>query len=293
MLGKKPSRTWQEAELRWLEEMQHKRSICTDIFRFEWLQKHLNNYALADITRDLIESVVKKRKEEGAKDSTINRYLALIRAVLNRACNHWEWIDKVPKISLKKENNTRIRWLKREEANLLIQFLPDHLADMVKFSLATGLRESNVTGLEWSRVDIRNKHAWVEGDQAKGKKPLSVPLNKDAMEVIMKQQGKNKKYVFTFRGKPVSRCNTKAWRKALNKAGITNFRFHDLRHTWASWHVQNGTTIQELFELGGWKSFDMVLRYAHLSSSHLKAAANRITGAEMVQVDFERGLKVG
>lgn len=69
----------------------------------------------------------------------------------------------------------------------------------------------------------------------------------------------------------------KAWRAALKRAGIKNFRWHDLRHTWASWHVQSGTSLQELQVLGGWSSFDMVLRYAHLSSDHLRSAAERIS----------------
>ena len=67
-----------------------------------------------------------------------------------------------------------------------------------------------------------------------------------------------------------------AWKRALRRAGIENFRFHDLRHTWASWHVMNGTSLQELMELGGWKSYEMVLRYAHLAPEHLAGAASRI-----------------
>jgi integrase len=66
------------------------------------------------------------------------------------------------------------------------------------------------------------------------------------------------------------------WRKALKRAEIESFRWHDLRHTWASWHVQNGASLQELQQLGGWASFEMVLRYAHLSSDHLKVAAERV-----------------
>ena len=67
-----------------------------------------------------------------------------------------------------------------------------------------------------------------------------------------------------------------AWKRSLAKAEITHFRFHDLRHTWASWHVMHGTSLQELMELGGWKSYEMVLRYAHLAPEHLADAASRI-----------------
>jgi len=92
-------------------------------------------------------------------------------------------------------------------------------------------------------------------------------------------------YVFVYGDHPVKECNTKAWKNALKRAGIKNFRWHDLRHTWASWHVQSGTSLQELQQLGGWASFEMVLRYAHLSSDHLKGAA--ITGTNLVH----RGLQ--
>jgi integrase len=75
----------------------------------------------------------------------------------------------------------------------------------------------------------------------------------------------------------VARCSTKAWKAALARAGIEKtFRWHDLRHTWASWHVQSGTPLQELMELGSWASYEMVLRYAHLAADHLQGAACRI-----------------
>ena len=77
-----------------------------------------------------------------------------------------------------------------------------------------------------------------------------------------------------------------AWKRALKRAGIENFRFHDLRHTWASWHVMSGTSLQELMELGGWKSYEIVLRHAHLAPEHLSDGAARIErGIEIVTND--------
>ena len=74
-----------------------------------------------------------------------------------------------------------------------------------------------------------------------------------------------------------------AWRKALIRAGIKDFRWHDLRHTWASWHVQSGTPLHELQQLGGWSNYETVLRYAHLSSEHLRMAAERIHDTKLSQ----------
>lgn len=91
--------------------------------------------------------------------------------------------------------------------------------------------------------------------------------------------------MFTFRGKPVTRANNHAWRKAVKRAGLTDLRWHDLRHTWASWHVQAGTPLAVLKELGGWASLTMVLRYAHLATEHLADHADRIAGPRLVRTN--------
>lgn len=283
MMGKKPDYTWSQAELRWLKEMSHKRSLHDDISNFEWLEKHLSNLSLNKITKDVIEQTACKKEDSGVKASTVNRMLALIRSVLNKACKQWEWIEQVPNIRLRKENNSRMNWLTREQASKLLLELPPHLRDMARLALSTGLRESNVRELKWSEIDLINKHIIVPPEKSKNKKALNVPLNHDAIQVIKERIGKHHIYVFTYNDKCVWQCSTRAWRKALKRCGLDEFRWHDLRHTWASWHVQSGTTLQELFELGGWSSFDMVLRYAHLSSKHLTEAANRISGAKMVK----------
>ncbi|MES2142124.1 MAG: site-specific integrase [Pseudomonadota bacterium] len=118
-----------------------------------------------------------------------------------------------------------------------------------------------MTGLRWQDAGLIKRHAFVRAAQSKSNKAIPVPLNSEAISIIRKQMGKHIKFIFTYKGKPIEQCNTKAWRKALKRAGIESFRWHDLRHTWASWHVQNGTSLQELQHLGGWSSFDMVLRY--------------------------------
>ena len=142
---------------------------------------------------------------------------------------------------------------------------------MATFSLATGLRAANVTGLTWEQVDLARKLAWVHADQAKARRAIAVPFNAAASEVVERQTGKHPVFVFTYEGRPVKQLATMAWYKALKRAGIEAFRFHDLRHTWASWHVQNGTPLHVLQELGGWETPSMVRRYAHLAANHLAA----------------------
>jgi len=184
--------------------------------------------------------------------------------------------DRCVSVRLLKEPTRRIRFLTHAQAAALLGELPDHLKDIVSFALATGLRAANITGLTWEQVDLALRQAWVHQDPAKARRAISVPFNKSALEVVIRQQGKHPAYVFTYEGNPVKQVSTLAWYKALRRAGIERFRFHDLRHTWASWHVQNGTPLHVLQELGGWETPAMVRRYAHLAAEHLAAYAGRV-----------------
>ena len=158
----------------------------------------------------------------------------------------------------------------------MLKELPTHLRDMATFTLATGLRAANVTGLAWEQVDLERKVAWVHPDQAKARKATAVPLNAAAIEVLARQRARHAERVFTYEGAPVRQLSTKAWYKALMRVGIADFEWHDLRHTWASWHVQAGTPLLALQELAGWESERMVRRYAHLAADHLAVYASHL-----------------
>jgi len=176
------------------------------------------------------------------------------------------------------EAEGRERSLSPEQANQLLAELPHHLRDMALFSLLTGLRQANVLGLESSRVDLDRGHAWIGSSMSKNGRPISVPLNSYAIEVLLRQLGKHSSWVFTYKGKSIATANTRAWRSALKRAGIEDFRWHDLRHTWATWHRQSGTPTHELQCLGGWRTASMVDRYAHMASDHLAESASRLNG---------------
>jgi integrase len=122
------------------------------------------------------------------------------------------------------------RWAHgKEEATRLLDALPTHQKQLTRFVLATRLRQANVLGLKWSDVDMDRRTAWVHADDAKGGEAIGVPLNDEAVAVLREELGKHPLRVFTFEGKPLGRANTKAWRNALKRAGIRNFRWHDLR----------------------------------------------------------------
>lgn len=248
----------------------------------KYLDRFLGDRRFNEIDRTLVDRIVAVRLRDGVSNATVNRMQQVIRVILRRAVNEWEWLDRCPKFQMLPEPTRRVRWLKPEEANRLVKELPEHLAAMVVFSLHTRLRKANVIGLQWSQVDLVRRCVWIHADQAKARKPLFVPLTEGAVEVVRRQLGKHLEYVFTFRGKAVYQVNGKAWKGALARAGIEAFRWHDLRHTWASWHVMGGTPLNALQELGGWESAEMVRRYAHFSNDHLAGYVQRFLGLKLV-----------
>lgn len=276
VLGSLSGKTWDDAVERWLIEKADKASIHSDRCIFRWLNPLLTGYDINDINRLVVDAIIKKKRASGVKNGTVNRTLALLRSVLIRACVDWEWMAAVPKIRLLREPDKRVRYLTYAEASSLLLELPDHLSYMVAFSLATGLRKGNVIGLCWSQVDLDRRVAWIHPDQSKTRKAIVVPLNDDAMRVLLLQRGRHTLRVFTYNGKPVEAATTAAWYKALKRCGIDDFRWHDLRHTWASWHVQRGTPLHVLQELGGWQSAQMVRRYAHFSAGHLAEYVSKL-----------------
>ncbi len=282
-LKEKPRIRWEAAVERWFKEKGHKATIENDRLHLRWLDRFLAGTYLDEITRDVIDHVTDARLAEDVSNATVNRMLSVIRAILRKAEREWEWLARAPAIRMLPESRRRVRWITRQEAESLIAELPEHMAEMVRFTLATGLRKSNVTGLEWSQVDLERRVAWIHADQAKARKAIGVPLNAEAMLVLRRQLKKHNRYVFTYKGKQIEQLNTKAWRQALERAGISDFRWHDLRHTWASWHVQEGTPLNVLQELGGWETADMVRRYAHLGCDHLAVYAEKLSRPRVVR----------
>ena len=202
-LGNRPRRTWNDAVVRWLTEQSHKASIESDKIHLRWLDRHLKGVDLSAITRTMLDRIGAAKLAEGVAPATVNRVMEVLRAILRKCAEEWEWIDRSPKVRMLKEPSRRIRFLTHVEAQRLIGHLPQHLADMAAFALATGLRRANVTGLRWDAVDLESRRAWVHPDEAKARRAIPVPLNDDAMAVVQGQIGKHLELVFSFRGKPI------------------------------------------------------------------------------------------
>lgn len=266
-----PARTWDQAAARWQHEGMHRQRTTRDddARTLRWLAERWSGLPLLDIDDDRVSDALQARAAGAAGVWTVNRTAETIRAIL-RAAARWGWLHRVPHIRFLRRPLRRIRFLTILEAQRLLQELPPHLRPVVSFSLETGLRKSNVLGLTWGQVDLAIPAAWIHADQAKARRPIPVPLSPTAVEVLEAERGKHPTWCFTYKGDRLFESNGKAWLKALRRAGIEGFRWHDLRHTWASWHAQHGTPLHVLQELGGWQSAAMVQVYAHLSVKHLQ-----------------------
>lgn len=265
-LGDPPEKTLYDAIAEWLKESPRDAS---DTYRLKALLKRTKDKPLRSLTTATLDEAIGRQSA-----SSYNRTANLLRAVLNLAVGKG-WLPAAPGIPRKAVRDARTRWLTAEEWEALLAHLPPRMARMARFAVATGLRENNVLELRWDQIDMRRRVAWVHPDQAKAGKAIGVPLNADAMTVL--EECEPGDWVFpNSKGKPYYKASNRAWYRAVEKAGLEGLRWHDLRHTWASWAVMNGVRLDELQRLGGWKTPAMVMRYAHLSPEHLARAADAV-----------------
>ncbi len=314
-LGDFPDITFEEACLRWLEEKVDKKSLDTDKSRMLFWLEHFEGVRIKDVTEARIYSAISNMtnksderrwnqraltakklgkeippyKSKPVSISTKARHLALIKSILRAAEREWKWLEKAPTIKIPQARNKRIRWLEPHEAQRLINECPEPLRSVVRFALVTGLRRSNILSLEWGQINMQDKRAWINPEDSKSNRAIGVALNDTACQILREQIGKHHRWVFVHtqsgtrpdgtKTEQVRRMrvdNQTAFRSACRRAGIEDFRFHDLRHTWASWLIQSGVPLSVLQEMGGWESVEMVRRYAHLAPNHLAEYAKKI-----------------
>ena len=272
-LGERAPLRWTDAAARWLAETR-KRSKRRDESILAWFDEHLSDYDVQAITREAVQEL-RALKAAETSEATADRHMALLRAILNKCVREWEVLDSAPKVPMYRPPTGEPRWLTRAEFARLECELPDHLKAAARFAVLTGLRMRAMLSLTWPQIDSVKRRAWIAASEMKAGHSLGVPLTPDAIQVL-KSLPKNGDYVFQWRGKRIDDCNTLAFQTAVKAAKVYPLRWHDLRHTWASWAVQSGVTLHELMLLGGWRSFSMVLRYAHLAPGHLALAAAKV-----------------
>ena len=277
-LGDPVPRRFREAMTSWLSE---KPRDASDLYRLRALPDWLRETRLAALTTERIDESIAHMAS-----SSYNRTANLLRAILHHAQGRG-WITAVPPLPRKRVDDKRLSWLSAEEWEALRRELPEPLRAMAQFTLATGLRENNVLTLRWDQIDLARAVAWIHADEAKAGQGIGVPLNADALATLRERAQDERRCEWVFANpetlRPYYKASGRAWYDALKRAGLDGFRWHDLRHTWASWHVMRGTRLEELQRLGGWKTLAMVTRYAHLSPEHLAGVAENVAPVSVTQ----------
>jgi len=223
--------------------------------------------------------------EKEYSKATCNRYLSILKASMTKAYD-WnmvteETLKSIRKAKALKGENKRLRYLTEHEIVSLLQNCDPHLYPIVFTALNTGMRKSEILNLKWDNIDL--KHGLILLDKTKNSERREIPIN-EPLKQLFKQLFTNRRldkdYVFVNpkTGKPYTKDLKRSFHSACKKAGIRDFRFHDLRHTFASQLVMNGVDLKTVQELLGHKDIKMTLRYAHLSQAHKKEAVNRIAG---------------
>jgi integrase len=276
------------------------------------------NKQLHEITPWLVEKWRSQRLKSDIKPSTINRELTDLKSCFQKAVE-WKILKSHPikEVKLSRvDNNAAPRYLSDTEETKLMEaidtreqelvqarnngnawrkqrnykLLPDlsqlpyadHLKPMFLLSLNTGMRRGEVFHLQWSQVDLEAKRVTVSGSTAKSGKTRHIPLNQTAVTVLRQWQEQcptEQVYVFENDGNPFNNVS-KAWNTVFTNSGIPHFRWHDIRHTFASRLVMAGVDLNTVRELLGHSNYEMTLRYAHLAPEHKANAVERLVKHE-------------
>lgn len=257
-----------------------------------WWKKRLGDYTLDQCTPALIaeyrdrllrENIGTKETPQHRSPATANRFLSALSKAFSDAVREWHWLHDNPlrRVAKEQESQGRVRYLSDKEREALLAAcrkseLPE-LYLIVMLALTTGMRRGEILGLHWPDVDLERR--LIVLNTTKNRDRRSVPIVPEVLD-LLREHGKLRRLdnamVFPSPGKkPV--WFDPAWYAALEAAKIEDFRFHDLRHTAASYLAMSGATTAELAAVLGHKTLAMVKRYAHLSDQHTGAVIERMT----------------
>jgi integrase len=258
--------------------------------QLKWWQAQIGDVLLSELTpvlisehRDLLSEKVTNRKTI-ISNARVNRYMATLSTTITTAVKEWEWMEDNPlrKVSKLKEPRGRVRYLSDDERELFLTACREsHNPDLyltVILSMSTGGRQSEIWGLSWKCVDLKN--GFITFMETKNDEPRSVPLQGHALELMLERSKVPRidtDLVFPSR---VDRHKHFDFRRpfqmALKAAQIEDFRWHDLRHCAASYLVMAGVDMRTVAEILGHKTMQMTQRYTHLSPEHLKDAVAKM-----------------
>ncbi|MFL0797506.1 MAG: site-specific integrase [Cellvibrionaceae bacterium] len=248
-----------------------------------WWKKELGYRSLADITPPLLAET-RDKLHKGRQPATVVRYMAALSHAFTVAVNEWEWLDDNPmrKVRKPKEPRGRVRFLSDEERARLLACCKTspckQLYPVVVLALSTGMRQMEVLGMRWPDIDLNR--GYITLHETKNGERRAVPLvghAKELIEELSKVRRLDTDLVFYSETKPSAPVFIRTpWGKALKEADIQDFKFHDLRHTAASYLAMNGASLAEIADILGHKTLQMVKRYAHLSEQHTSKVLERM-----------------
>ena len=250
--------------------------------QLNWWKTEIGRYSLSEITPALIAEQREKLSQGITPRSklrtpaTVNRYLAILSHLFNIAVREWGWTEENPltKVTKMKEPRGRVRFLSDDERERLLKAAKEsdnaYLYLIIVLCLSTGARKMEILGLSWKNADL--DRGIITLHETKNGERRILPITGHALELMYahaKIKHFNTDLVFPSAYNPKQPVDIRStWETALKNAGITDFRFHDLRHSAASYLAMNGASLAEIAEVLGHKTLQMVKRYAHLSEAH-------------------------
>jgi len=248
----------------------------------------MGDFMLFEISPRLVNEYKVKRYQDGVKPATINREIACLKKAFNLAYREWEWLRENPvaRVNMEKEENKRDRWLTYDEELRLLNKSPDWMRDLIIFALNTGMRLSEILTLKWDQVDLNRKILIILN--SKNGEKRGIPLNEVISEKLrVKSKIRSIKTNFVFYNRDHRQFNkivvSHKFAKIVKRAGIENFRFHDLRHTFATRLVQSGVDIYRVSHLLGHKDLKITQRYSHHYPESLRSAVEVLSVTNLSQ----------
>jgi integrase len=255
------------------------------------LKAFFGNPTLDQVTPKRIVAYKNQRYTDGVKPATINRELATLKKAFNLARREWEWCTDNPvcRVSMEQENNTRDRWLTVDEEQRLLHAAAPWLRTLMVFAVHTGMRQGEILGLTWAGVDLFRRTVTVF--KSKNGERRTIPLNQTALDLLKQKYGsRSGDTALVFPSDARTRLNasniSRSLNLALEKAKMTDFHFHDLRHTCATRMVQAGVDLYKVQRLLGHKSPIMTQRYAHHYPESLRAGVEVLDAGRAVSTNL-------
>lgn len=246
----------------------------TDCSIAKRLVRNFGESYLFQITAKQIEQY-KNRTAEEIQKNTVNRELAVIKHLFRKAVE-WGYLAENPATSVKafKKEPGRVRFLEAREIERLLGHCSPILRPIVITALNTGMRKSEILNLKWANINLRLRTIVI--DKTKNNERRVIPINKTLFDQLI-QMPHNEGYIFSVDGEKPYSNTWSAFDKARQKAELSDFRFHDLRHTFASHLVMAGVSLRAVQQLLGHRDITMTMRYSHLSRQYLQEAVGRLS----------------